>query len=95
MPGKERGGFANSAKNLHVGVLMIVTPDEKTDIVMLDTLKSFFTDIGFADFTLITPDEYDRRIIAFTSQLAHVLSAHVRWLIGIAQAARVVCRRIP
>ena len=37
-------------------------------------LKAFFTDIGFAGLTFSTPDEHDR-IIAYTSQLAHVVSS--------------------
>ena len=41
---------------------------------MLEKLKSFFTDIGFAGLTFSTPEEHDR-IIAYTSQLAHVVSS--------------------
>ncbi|MEZ4626932.1 MAG: prephenate dehydrogenase dimerization domain-containing protein [Eubacteriales bacterium] len=41
---------------------------------MLETLKAFFTDIGFAGLTFSTPEEHDR-IIAYTSQLAHLVSS--------------------
>lgn len=53
---------------------MILTPDEKTDIVMLEKLKTFYTDLGFGTLTFSTPDEHDR-IIAYTSQLAHIASS--------------------
>ncbi|MPM32153.1 Cyclohexadienyl dehydrogenase [bioreactor metagenome] len=74
MAGKERGGFVNSADDLFVGASMILTPDERTDILMLETLKAFFLDLGFADLTFTDPDEHDR-IIAYTSQLAHITSS--------------------
>ena len=53
---------------------MIVTPDDRTDMPLLETLKSFFLDIGFATLTCSTPEEHDR-IIAYTSQLAHIASS--------------------
>ena len=74
MAGKERGGFVNSSDDLFVGAPMILTPDEKTDMKMLERLKAFFTDIGFSGLTCTTPDEHDR-IIAYTSQLAHLTSS--------------------
>ena len=53
---------------------MILTPDARTDMQLLETLKAFFLDIGFAGLTFSTPEEHDR-IIAFTSQLAHITSS--------------------
>lgn len=73
MAGKEAGGFVNSTENLFDGASMILTPDEHTDLKMLELLKNYFTDIGFAHLTFSTPDEHDR-IIAYTSQLAHIVS---------------------
>ena len=78
MAGRERGGFVHSSEELFTGASMILTPDQNTDMRMLETLKSFFTDIGFAGLTFSTPEEHDR-IIAYTSQLAHLVSsAYVR-----------------
>lgn len=74
MAGKERGGFTSATDNLYVGASMILTPDERTDMQLLETLKSFFLDIGFAGLTFSNPEEHDR-IIAFTSQLAHIVSS--------------------
>ena len=39
----------------------------------MSKLKSLFTSIGFTNIEITTPEEHDRRI-AFTSQLAHVVS---------------------
>ena len=74
MAGKERGGFTASTDDLYAGASMILTPDKRTDMQLLDTLKHFFLDIGFAGLTFSDPEEHDR-IIAFTSQLAHITSS--------------------
>ena len=74
MAGKERGGFGSSTGDLYVGASMILTPDPDTPEPILALLKAFFLDLGFAGITLSTPEEHDR-IIAFTSQLAHIVSS--------------------
>ena len=74
MAGKERGGFTSATEDLYVGASMILTPDRRTDMQLLEMLKAFFLDIGFASRTFSTPDEHDR-IIAYTSQLAHIVSS--------------------
>ena len=74
MAGKERGGFVSSTADLYVGASMILTPDPDTPERVLDLLRAFFLDLGFAGITLSDPEEHDR-IIAFTSQLAHIVSS--------------------
>ena len=74
MAGKERGGFTSATDSLYVGASMILTPDKRTDMQLLETLKTFFLDIGFAGLTFSDPEEHDR-IIAYTSQLAHIASS--------------------
>ena len=74
MAGKERGGFVSSTADLYVGASMILTPDPDTPEQVLDLLRAFFLDLGFAGITLSDPEEHDR-IIAFTSQLAHIVSS--------------------
>lgn len=74
MAGRERGGFTAATDDLYVGASMILTPDKRTDMTLLETLKVFFLDIGFARLTFSDPEEHDR-IIAFTSQLAHIASS--------------------
>ncbi len=74
MAGRERGGFTAATADLYDGASMILTPDKRTDMALLETLKAFFLDIGFAGLTFSTPEEHDR-IIAYTSQLAHIVSS--------------------
>ena len=51
---------------------MIFTPT-KGPIESMEALKNLFTSIGFTNIEISTPEEHDRKI-AFTSQLAHVVS---------------------
>ncbi len=74
MAGRERGGFTAATDDLYVGASMILTPDQRTDMQLLESLKVFFLDVGFARLTFSDPEEHDR-IIAFTSQLAHIVSS--------------------
>ncbi|MGI6193071.1 MAG: prephenate dehydrogenase, partial [Christensenellales bacterium] len=67
-------GFVSSTEELFTGAYMILTPNARTSLELLETLKHFFMDIGFAGLTFSTPDEHDR-IIAYTSQLAHITSS--------------------
>lgn len=74
MAGKEVSGFTHATSDLYHGADMILTPDKDSDILMLDMLKSFFLSLGFAHITFSSPEEHDR-IIAYTSQLAHIASS--------------------
>ena len=74
MAGKEKGRFQNSDENLYVGASMILTPMKNTMPDTLEMLENLFTDIGFARVVFTSPDEHDR-IIAYTSQLAHIASS--------------------
>lgn len=73
MAGSENSGFVNADVDLFSGASMILVPDERTDLPMLEMLKGFFLTIGFDQLTFTTPEEHDR-IIAYTSQLCHVAS---------------------
>ena len=45
----------------------------KSEIEQLTMIKNFFREIGFSEVLITTPEKHDR-IIAYTSQLAHVVS---------------------
>ena len=73
MAGREFSGFEYSKKNLFEKASMILTPYEGTKIEVVYKLKTFFLQIGFYVVKITAPEEHDR-MIAFTSQLAHVVS---------------------
>lgn len=78
MAGKEVSGFANSDENLFKGASMILTPYPETDSSVLAMLERLFAELGFARTVMTTPENHDR-MIAFTSQLGHVIAnAYVR-----------------
>ena len=74
MAGIERSGFEHSQGALFRNASMILTPEPDIDIAALERAKQFFLSIGFGRITIRTAAEHDQ-VIAYTSQLAHVLSS--------------------
>ena len=74
MAGTEKFGYDNSHAELFKGASMILCRDEHTNEVAIKAAERVFVSIGFSGVTVTTPQEHDR-IIAFTSQLAHVVSS--------------------
>ena len=74
MAGREVWGFSAATNTLFNGASMILCPRGDIDIRILAHVKNFFLSIGFGRITVRTPADHDR-IIAYTSQLAHVLSS--------------------
>lgn len=74
MAGIEKSGYDFSTDSLFDGAFMIMVPDEDTDRKTLDYAKMFFISLGFHRITVTTAREHDK-IIAYTSQLAHIASS--------------------
>ena len=72
MAGLEHSGFTYAKKTLFNNASMVFTPT-RGPIESMSRLKDLFTDIGFTNIQIATPEEHDKKI-AFTSQLAHVVS---------------------
>lgn len=73
MAGKEKSGFANAEDTLFFGASYILTPPESTPPEVMERLREMVLSIGCKRVTVTTPEEHDR-MIAFTSQLPHVLA---------------------
>ncbi len=73
MAGIEKIGFKYSNAEIFAEASMILTPDDSVKIEDLAHIKIFFLSIGFGKITVKTAKDHDR-VIAYTSQLAHVLS---------------------
>lgn len=76
MAGTQFSGFAHARATMFKGAPMVVVPPALDDIeraTILERLKRLLAPCQFGSFTLATADEHDR-VIAFTSQLAHVVS---------------------
>jgi len=73
MAGIERSGYENAFPELFQGASLILTPYADTPGWCLDEIWELARLLGFARLTRSTPAEHDH-IIAYTSQLAHVVS---------------------
>ena len=74
MAGKEKTGYDNSTATLFDGASMILTPFEGTPPEVLSTLDGFFRSLGFGRVVTTDPAHHDE-MIAFTSQLCHVIAS--------------------
>lgn len=74
MAGREFSGFAYSVDNLFEKASFIMTPTEKTSMETVKIISNLAYDIGFAKVVVSNTEEHDR-VIAFTSQLAHIVSS--------------------
>ncbi len=73
MAGREFSGFEYSLDNLFDTASFIITPSESVPRAKLNLLEDFAYSINFKKVVFASPEEHDQ-IIAFTSQLAHVVS---------------------
>lgn len=73
MAGIEKFGFDYSKADMFQNASLIMTPFEDTDRTAEEILKNAFMKLGFAKVRRTTPENHDK-MIAYTSQLAHVLS---------------------
>ena len=73
MAGTQFSGFTASKETLYNNATMILVPEHDIDVDKLDFAVKLFKSVGFASVSVTTAAEHDE-IIAYTSQLAHVLS---------------------
>ena len=73
MAGREFSGYDYTLPSLFTGASMILTPTEASNEPLLEGLKGFFQALEFGKVVVTTAENHDR-MIAFTSQLAHVVS---------------------
>lgn len=73
MAGTQFSGFKHSRENLFGNATMIVVPKKNEDPRILDKVKGLMLDCGFANINITDAETHDG-IIAYTSQLAHVVS---------------------
>ena len=74
MAGIQFSGIKYSRADLFKGASMILVPPHLDDMAFLTGMKTLFLPLGFSKVVLTTPEKHDE-IIAFTSQLAHIVSS--------------------
>ena len=73
MAGTHNSGFKYAKENLFKGAPMVLVPPEGYDMQLLDRCKRLLAPAGFGKLSVTTAEEHDR-MIAFTSQMCHVVS---------------------
>ncbi|MBQ9942464.1 MAG: prephenate dehydrogenase [Christensenellaceae bacterium] len=73
MAGREFSGFTYADDSIFNGASFIITPTFNSDPIAISTVQQLALAIGFGRVVFSTAADHDRNI-AFTSQLAHVVS---------------------
>lgn len=73
MAGTEHSGFDYSDGDLFRNASFIITPSENTPQIAIDLVSTLGACMNFGKVVVATPEQHDRNI-AYTSQLAHVVS---------------------
>lgn len=73
MAGSQFSGFKYSRADLFEGAPMVLVPPVFDDIQLLDRVKTALKPCNFGFFSVTTAPEHDK-MIAFTSQMPHILS---------------------
>lgn len=73
MAGTHNSGYKYSREDLFDGAPMVIVPPDFNDIELLERIKIALSPVGFGHITVTTAEEHDR-MIAFTSQMAHIVS---------------------
>jgi len=73
MAGSQFSGFKYSRASLFKGAPMVLVPPVFDDMQLLDRIKQALKPCNFGFFSVTTAEEHDK-MIAFTSQMPHILS---------------------
>ena len=73
MAGTHNAGFKYARANLFKGAPMVLVPPEGHDMTLLQRVKEALEPAGFGKLSVTTAEAHDR-MIAFTSQMCHVVS---------------------
>ena len=73
MAGTHNSGFKYARANLFHNAPMVLVFDDGYDMTLLDRVKALLAPAGFGKLSVTTAEDHDR-MIAFTSQMCHVVS---------------------
>lgn len=74
MAGKEFGGYANSNADLFQRANFLIAPFEDSNDADVELLKGLASELGAGKIVVTSPENHDK-MIAYTSQLAHIVSS--------------------
>ncbi len=71
--GREKAGIMHSDEKIFANANFVITPVDKNKKQNIDLVSDLAKKMGFQNISIVTPEQHDD-IIAYTSQLTHVLS---------------------
>lgn len=74
MAGTHKSGFKYARANLFHNAPMVIVPPSFDDIELLDRVKTLLAPVGFGSISVTTAEKHDE-LIAFTSQMPHIISS--------------------
>lgn len=74
MAGTQYSGFRYAKEDMFDGAAMVLVPPEEADAALIERVKRCFAPARFGRFIITTAEKHDA-MIAFTSQLAHVVAS--------------------
>lgn len=73
MAGSHNAGFKYSRENLFEGASMVIIPPIYDDMALLERVETILKPAKFGKYMVTTPEKHDK-MIAFTSQIPHIIS---------------------
>lgn len=73
MAGTHNSGFKYARENLFRGAPMVLVPPKGFDMELLERVKTLLAPVGFGSFAVTSAEQHDE-MIAFTSQMPHLVS---------------------
>ena len=73
MAGTQYSGFGHARANLYHNAPMVLVPPDFDDIALLSRVQALLKPAGFGSYSVTTAEKHDE-MIAFTSQMAHLVS---------------------
>ena len=73
MAGTQFSGYEHAKDTMFWNAPFVLTPKQNEDVLVLAKAREVIISLGFGRVSVMTPERHDK-LIAFTSQLAHVVS---------------------
>ncbi|MCI8331381.1 MAG: prephenate dehydrogenase/arogenate dehydrogenase family protein [Clostridiales bacterium] len=73
MAGTQFSGYEHAKDTMFWNAPFVLTPKQNEDVLVLAQAREVIISLGFGRVSVMTPERHDK-LIAFTSQLAHVVS---------------------
>ena len=73
MAGTQYSGFGHARANLYHNAQMVIVPPDFDNIALLSRVQELLRPAGFGSYSVTTAEKHDE-MIAFTSQMAHLVS---------------------